>query len=754
MNPTHILRIYKQYGLYYYYPLNRFINITQIKMDGNLIIFPSLGIITSILTYEKDLISLGFANEFIDQQKIIKLDNGDNIEFLRDQLRLYNIRIQAMAELININDYTNQLIINTVKNHLNDKHIDNNYVHEFDHEPTVEDCALSLIKFNTFKYNNRHKTIIEYLLEKDPLFIVNILRKYGLTNYNPDSNAEIYNLITLINIGRRKIIFENFDLIHYLSNFTKDQLIALALFIIPREAYNYIIYPWGKEYLLYGMLTGNFTGNVYNYLIDEERYRELIDIEPYKITAHKYFYEDNDNEVIPYQYLSRINIKQNIIETSVDNIDLELNQYQMVAPFDDKYDKYYYWAGSLPYYNNVLNRGSDIPYPPDLTDMDIETAEQLLSLYTDRELLLYYGTAGINYETREDLILKIYEQYRGPTWRLNHDKCNNDDKHNYLRDLRSEINKDDPVNPTVSYGTLNDSNCYQLEELIEFFRDDDNGDFHFYNPDWEPNYNILREFPAKSMLDLLSILKVSNFNKNITLDDLSNLSNLITELKDVINYGLDKIDLVQQELRDRIQEYNNFNEEQKFYANIYLVWLFLFSMWIRFWKGPGNPYPYETNSPNYCEPPIRDENVKLQLFVHSIIIDKNEMVRNWINKLPLISFDWKSPDKTKIRGSGSLILMIADIQNGKQCQGIAGDELSSGAYSLITRFIPNMDINLIINTYLPYINNIELDIVTRQLSLPRLANDPFYKERYIDLRRPVVQPSFDPSLMSHTRHVD
>jgi len=39
------------------------------------------------------------------------------------------------------------------------------------------------------------------------------------------------------------------------------------------------------------------------------------------------------------------------------------------------------------------------------------------------------------------------------------------------------------------------------------------------------------------------------------------------------------------------RQYDSFTNNQKEIVHKYIAWLFMYSMWMRFWKGPGFPWP-------------------------------------------------------------------------------------------------------------------------------------------------------------------
>ena len=142
-------------------------------------------------------------------------------------------------------------------------------------------------------------------------------------------------------------------------------------------------------------------------------------------------------------------------------------------------------------------------------------------------------------------------------------------------------------------------------------------------------------------------------------------------------------------------------------------------------------------------------------------------VIKWAEQLPIIKFDWKKKTDIKIEPQGSLNRMLLKVQTGEECQGIAGDVLSTTAYSLIKHMF-NYDtakLNEFVNEWMSQINELEKEVIIRQLPIltQQMQKQPIpertgllwkvYNTRLQELSKPTIQEPFDPDKMEYTQHV-
>jgi hypothetical protein len=285
---------------------------------------------------------------------------------------------------------------------------------------------------------------------------------------------------------------------------------------------------------------------------------------------------------------------------------------------------------------------------------------------------------------------------------MRHKWCNNDDTLNIEEgELHGAINKNDPANPTFSYGLQMNYRCYQLEELILAFSPDSEGVIQFKVPDYNPripthdpttNGPLVQTFPLNSIEQLLGILEAWLRDGVGPLA----LRNSIARLEHVVIEGIAYNNATRTYFRMIRQEYERFTPEQQRLARIYLTWLFLFGMWIRFWHGPNHPWPYTQTiaqtqaarnfypgTMSIC-PRERNEHTFIQLAIKNKIMDQTETpLRRWIQGLRMPNYDTYNGEIT-LMSDGSLRTYIRSIETGRECQGYAGSKVPRAGYGLIS----------------------------------------------------------------------
>lgn len=61
-----------------------------------------------------------------------------------------------------------------------------------------------------------------------------------------------------------------------------------------------------------------------------------------------------------------------------------------------------------------------------------------------------------------------------------------------------------------------------------------------------------------------------------------------------MNEGINELEEVTEETEETealASEYEVMNENKKYIINLFITWVFLYGMWMGFWKGPGHPLP-------------------------------------------------------------------------------------------------------------------------------------------------------------------
>lgn len=447
-------------------------------------------------------------------------------------------------------------------------------------------------------------------------------------------------------------------------------------------------------------------------------------------------------------------------------------------------DKMLYIQGELSLYYNVLTRPEGLILPPSLNGLTHDQIRIILSYYTNNELIEAYEPRE-QWSTRNELLNIIYDDITGMArWSFSHRYCTNDNTINVLSgDQHADINKDDFDDPTLSYGIHKNYRCYQASELEASFRDYD-GTFMFRIPDWTQDATdettqlpLMREFPLESIKQLQTLLETAT-NIGPMIYNVNGLLNKIKEGREILQSG--KMQTLYLK-----RQYDEFNPEQQRIIYTYMAWMFMYSMWMRFWKGPG--YPWPMNKVNVqrerdrireqrSSPQERDEHIFVQEAVRTIIIESFEndiVLSEWINKLPASYYDFDTNESKY--ASYPIKQTLDQIALGNFCMGFGSDTILKTSYHYIINVLdikPGDIFNEFINGMLPIILDIEYQVVMNQLHSIHTNTDRMHvlNARLQALQQPLpranalpvrqampvlpIQPPFHPANYQNNTHVD
>lgn len=522
------------------------------------------------------------------------------------------------------------------------------------------------------------------------------------------------------------------------------------------------------------LLFAVFSGQYIDDIQQDNRYEIVKNYKPnivFNLVFNEYNIIDHNmgtySRHAPYIYLGQkpTSAMENIIsnitiddnDELIDRLGLRLNSNLIDM---NEEDKFRYIQGEISLYNNVLNRGEDTPQPPDLTLItDNMEINNILSYYTNDELVETYEPRN-KWKCRNDLIRVIKDDLLGvPRWSFTNRYCNNDDTINILSGERhGDVDKNDINDITLSFGIHKNYQCYQINELEGSFREND-GIFMFGVPDWTGhNINVAREFSIDSIKQLLILLEDA--------PSIYNVDGLINKIK----YGLDMLKSARAHTLHLKQEFGTFDERQKQIVKTYFSWMFMYSMWMRFWKGPGNPWPMtkinvtrerDRLKNQRSSPEERDEHIFIQEAVRTLIIETYEsdkLLLDWINKLPTIYYDFETDDAKC--ATYPIKYVLDQIALGEYCMGFGSDTILKTSYYYILNIfdITHRHFDVFINQMIPVILDIEYRVVISQLQSliqhntikSRVLND-----RLTSLNAPLPsQPGFDPSQYQNNTHVN
>jgi len=357
-----------------------------------------------------------------------------------------------------------------------------------------------------------------------------------------------------------------------------------------------------------------------------------------------------------------------------------------------------------------------------------DEAAEILMWYNDDEIMSFYFPYFLSRKARKlrvvgltsrlyilNLILSKYLEANF-NWIFRREKtaeCSNGENVNIMyggrrdEDIAESSTEELNENPVIWYGADLDvakHRCFRVAELLEVFRNtlDDPTGPDFPDPDYitpgPGRPHIMDPLTGRRLLRTFSFEQISKLRLQLTTQigahgrNYNGQLSLVAQLDEVIN----RIFPIRfaEELRNQVAgNISNLREmieavgahpEWKNDILIFSGWLFMFSMWMRFWKGPGYPFNIDrvTLSTNKCPHIQRDEHIIIELSVYGNMItdleNRNKDLANFIKNLPLFRYEWETK---RVESGGTRISTAIDaIQNEKYCMGYAGDVLLQTAY--------------------------------------------------------------------------
>ena len=324
------------------------------------------------------------------------------------------------------------------------------------------------------------------------------------------------------------------------------------------------------------------------------------------------------------------------------------------------------------------------------------------------------------YGSRISFIDNITESYRENELQwvvtISTNSCNNDDYYDVgtgeprgktRRESTEQELKDDPVIFLSAPMHSARRRCFRVSELEDSFRQTEYG-FEFLDPDWVPPRGDQIESPS------IDPILGKPLSRTFSLPLMLKLYRMIKDYERTYRaaqFTGNSLNRLFGKLQVGLQDYLNTSnslvaEKAKIKGKpewrndllIYFSWLFLFAMWIRFWKGPGTPYPvkWKEHSSDTCEYRERDLHIEIELNVHGNILtalekSKPDLAR-FINELPYIHVEWSTGEVTKpsmeaamrYMGAYTVEQIIDKVQFGQFCMAQATDFLSGTAFYYLT----------------------------------------------------------------------
>jgi hypothetical protein len=588
------------------------------------------------------------------------------------------------------------------------------------------------VEINVRGGQNKRYDLMGYLMIRhNEAFIRNLVTALGFDHLD-DTIDVFYNL--LWHIHSRHLPFRtnlSDDEISYISRLPNDHLIRLFG--------NVTVFARDRASLLFSLISGAILPSP---RFIQDKYDRIKNYPSDKIwrTAKILLNIPSNSIRTPYEVVAETemnSILEIFLMTDEETVFELIITYQVVLPNDldtsDNERILNAFLEQIKDYGDVFTRPANLPPPPPFSNdgtINGLQAHPQLRKYTTLELINAYEPQD-GWNTRNSLINSIInESQRPPQWRWVHKHCKNDDTMNIDQfEPHGVVNKDDLANPTLSYGFQSNYRCYQVDELITMLREFPNEfrvpDYHRENMGIDPTTRLqyAEEFTLESARQLVQLLRNTPARYNT-----GNLGDLLNRY---INAQTDGA-----QLRRLLAQYNQFTPEEQDQIKLFIAWLFFYGMWMRFWKGPNNDWPYEPASGAgefVCHPPDRDEHIFIQNEVLKTISDsfvKNQRVNTWLASINTIKYNFQEGTyQTTVRkligelrkyagGFGSNILRAVPEAEGFVCMGFGGDIFLQTAYTLMKELLGMSidDVNVFIREKSPIILELERRVVNEQLA--------------------------------------
>lgn len=556
--------------------------------------------------------------------------------------------------------------------------------------------------------------------------VCNVYTK-NLTNSNLTDPYFLYNII---NMNIRYIIFQNitYDIIqilYYLNVNTLngildhfgypitflniDDKITLCIWHLYTRCSikNFESDIFIKNYLknlqlsqLYDLIVGTYTKNIdyasllfmfntYSYppveykIADLNFYFDLLRKSTLEIYTLNTFYPDN---VLLSAYKNISTFKYNNLYfpcINLLNIDANLliKNFGIIIPKNITNIKEYLQKNLKHYYHILTRNTQKISLPP---TGKCEVYD--LQWYTDIELFYFYDLNDCtDFVDRSDLLQRIVTLSTiEVSWHYINRKACNENNHVIMNEAREHT--DD--NPIVSFGNLIRYKSYNIDELDASFIEFEEEGFRFKVPDAT---EVEADFSLKQIRELINFLNTSK----VQCDD------FIQKCEQGI--------LFLGNIKNRLKQFVNMKCTEHFDKLACI--LFISSMYMKKWKGPGNEYTYVLSERNDKESFEHRNTKALEMlseyfqFINSL----NVSVKNKFVSFPRIKYNFKSKDIHI--GFESIFNILTLAAEANFCLSHCSDVLIQTSYIIFTEILMYdlKSINSKLREYLNCENQMDFD---------------------------------------------
>lgn len=281
--------------------------------------------------------------------------------------------------------------------------------------PTANFALAVKVGYRTWLDAGRQRTLMGYLMNLSTEGLLDVMAELGYTNL-ADSVDVFYNLLWFLIYGEMKI--ENSDLPPtkqeraFISGLSSEEILAIldADYIGPRD----------RASLIVTAISGRVTALPDNAdIANNPRYAMIAATSTAKVwsLASKLYNIINDRGIPrdypPHRYVALRTpdqVEGIILSVDADNIDAALRDYGMLD-FNYPGGKVNFFINEIANYGPIFSRDPGTPTPPNLVGMLTIEIEEVLDVYTFRELLDAYGVPYRG-ESRYMYIANIAQKYR------------------------------------------------------------------------------------------------------------------------------------------------------------------------------------------------------------------------------------------------------------------------------------------------------------------------------------------------------
>jgi hypothetical protein len=443
-------------------------------------------------------------------------------------------------------------------------------------------------------------------------------------------------------------------------------------------------------------------------------------------------------------------------EFTVDKIIKKLEIRTFAETYEDKCDYICRGAYSL---NLMLKSRDENPNlqplllsSETLIDKSEMEKENYLLQFSDKVLIKNYGLPfAATWNSRIELvhiIEKIESSNRAPWhWRSSRPR-NNDQYSNLTDELRSEIDKERVL--TIAYGTLQDYDCYQIEELIlstVIISSLDINTIVVYKPNSDP----LEPFSQQDVCKLKVMLIPNMLPQNFSYSNKELCRILYNKLPVINMYNMNSSSLATLK-----SDFVSKSEKKKNKIVLYLTWLFAYANWMRFWKGPSDKLPIsreDMNSLSMTEKNImRAVHLKIQGAVRTRVLN---CIGSNLEKEVLTYPELYSTNEVILSRNQAINIKLMEALIGEGCSGLASDSILDTSYFLI-KLLLDRDPLAVLKENWVRLERLERRVVRSCLKSSLMRNDElkYYKLRYSSLKKhdTIVDTDFKFELRDKTVH--